>query len=557
MIEKLTEQDRENIVSWIANFGPQNNGKAPYNAPTAAMADLDYILRFWDQEKGKNLSKLFGDNLILSRPYTYNMPTGEIYRTICRKVRPLNSFMRISQFLEDAVRKVATLNEIRYGLSELVDSYTLAEGTCERVFTSLYSDAASLSINLPNGKVYKIQRKTKPIKVLYKLMETWGERLHYDEALWRQDYETVRIALSQCTNTAALHGDLCLSIHPLDFMTMSDNDNNWSSCMRWRHNGEYSQGTIEMMNSPTVIVAYLHNPEKPMGLPNGNTWNNKIWRELFVVSDKIVTEVKSYPYDDRNISKSCLDWIMSLMGEELGWEFREMEGDCADINIGEDYETEDGEKYDRPIAIHANFSFRNNYMYSDFGTLGRNHYTYVNIPRTMKKYKPGYGIYWEVEYSGISECVWCGGTCLTCDNWDDGEETSGCRICDDCTDATRCTCCGERIRGDNYYYDADGNIICCNCYDEYYCTDDITGEIVHNDYIMTIYLAKGNDETNPDFTGDEIHVVDQKTPYWSEYFKIPHSEIRTYRRRCWYTRYYVFVSDCTEKGLGLFNYYED
>ena len=38
---------------------------------------------------------------------------------------------------------------------------------------------------------------------------------------------------------------------------MSDNNSGWESCMSWRNNGCYRRGTVEMMNSPYVIVAYL------------------------------------------------------------------------------------------------------------------------------------------------------------------------------------------------------------------------------------------------------------------------------------------------------------
>jgi len=553
MIELLTEQDKENIVSWISHFGPQNDGHTPYNVPNDAMADVDHILRFWDKAKEEHLHKMFGDNLILTRPYTYTLPIHEVQNAICRKVLRGQPFQNIVDFINQCTTKIAQLNNIRFGLWELTDSYTLAMNNCNRVFDGMYMSAETQAfyIDLPDGKKYKVQRNTKPLKVIYKLMDTWGDRMNY--YTWRKDYETVRILLSQCTNNAALHGDLCLSIHPLDFMTMSDNDNNWSSCMRWRHNGEYSQGTIEMMNSPTVIVAYLHNPDKPMDLPNGNTWDNKIWRELFVVDDKIVTEVKPYPYDDENLTRTCLEWIMSLMGDTSDWISTEMEGDCDDIVIGQETHTDKGELYERPINICANFSFRNGYMYNDFGTMSRSHFVYVNVRNTMEKYVNGHNIWWDVEYSGTCECIWCGDTNIS-DDWDDDEETSSYRVCIDCTDDMRCSCCGSRIRGNDYYYDNNGEIVCYNCYNEYYGTDDITGELVHNDQLMCLYLVKNDDPNNPEFTGDYINIANKRIPYWSEYFKT--EELHTYMGR-WYNKTYICVSECTEKGLALFNYSND
>ena len=61
-------------------------------------------------------------------------------------------------------------------------------------------------------------------------------------------FEDFRIAQSLVTNQANLKGYITLSIHPLDYMTMSDNNCGWDSCMSWQEEGCYRQGTVEMMN---------------------------------------------------------------------------------------------------------------------------------------------------------------------------------------------------------------------------------------------------------------------------------------------------------------------
>ena len=42
---------------------------------------------------------------------------------------------------------------------------------------------------------------------------------------------------------------------------MSDNDYGWDSCMGWMNEGEYRLGTVEMMNSPCIVVAYIDGEE--------------------------------------------------------------------------------------------------------------------------------------------------------------------------------------------------------------------------------------------------------------------------------------------------------
>ena len=72
-----------------------------------------------------------------------------------------------------------------------------------------------------------------------------------------ESYDDFRCKHSVITNDKVVNSTLVFSIHPLDFMTMSDNRLNWESCMSWMENGCYSLGTVEMMNSNNVICVYL------------------------------------------------------------------------------------------------------------------------------------------------------------------------------------------------------------------------------------------------------------------------------------------------------------
>ena len=56
--------------------------------------------------------------------------------------------------------------------------------------------------------------------------------------------------------------------------------------MSWFEKGEYRQGTVEMMNSECVVVAYLESTTN-MTIRDGE-WNSKRWRELFVVDENVL-----------------------------------------------------------------------------------------------------------------------------------------------------------------------------------------------------------------------------------------------------------------------------
>jgi hypothetical protein len=45
------------------------------------------------------------------------------------------------------------------------------------------------------------------------------------------------------------------------------------------------------MNSPYIIIAYLHNPNHTFKIEDDWEWNSKRWRELFIVQKGIINEI--------------------------------------------------------------------------------------------------------------------------------------------------------------------------------------------------------------------------------------------------------------------------
>jgi hypothetical protein len=134
-------------------------------------------------------------------------------------------------------------------------------------------DGSSFEIQDRNGKSFKINRGCKVSKVLGKLANI----------LNLPGWEDFRICHSQILNQKDLGGNLTISIHPLDYMTMSDNSYGWESCMSWESEGGYRQGTVEMMNSRSVVIAYLSGEDK-MRIGD-DFWNSKKWRMWLFLED--------------------------------------------------------------------------------------------------------------------------------------------------------------------------------------------------------------------------------------------------------------------------------
>lgn len=75
-------------------------------------------------------------------------------------------------------------------------------------------------------------------------------------------------------------GILCLSIHPLDYLSLSENTYNWRSCHAL--DGEYRAGNLSYMMDNTTVVCYLKGEDEAElpHFPAEVKWNSKKWRML-------------------------------------------------------------------------------------------------------------------------------------------------------------------------------------------------------------------------------------------------------------------------------------
>lgn len=415
--EALSFADKKTIKSYIQNFASSDN---------CPMADLKHILRLWNASKSDYLWKLMGEKLIISTPVEYTQSVDEIINTMSRKDLFRHPFYKAVQNIYN--RYTQEDND----LTAILTPRNLARNACEELKWCRWPESNYVSFPLSNGKVYKCYRGTKPMKLLRVLGESYGV----------EGFAEFCNLHSLCLNQKKLKGELCLSIHPLDYMTMSDNNSGWSSCMSWREHGDYCQGTVEMMNSPSVIVAYLKS-ERDFQFDDDNTWNNKMWRSLFIVDPDFVVSVKNYPYENIDLTKAAIKEIAKL----AGWGDRPIERF----------------EYDEPMRIddkNVYISFETDCMYNDFGCA--NHWITI-APNTDDIH------YYDYSYSGPSECMWCGS--IESVGYDQGTDAL---LCDNCDHRMRCARCGDIINED--YACWYGDEAYCDC-----CYDNIVEEESENE----------------------------------------------------------------------------
>ena len=93
-------------------------------------------------------------------------------------------------------------------------------------------------------------------------------------------------------------GTLCLSVHPLDFLSTSENNHNWRSCHAL--DGEYKSGNLSYMIDKSTIICYLksNKDEQLPNFPEDVKWNSKKWRVLLFFSDNwdLLFAGRQYPF---------------------------------------------------------------------------------------------------------------------------------------------------------------------------------------------------------------------------------------------------------------------
>lgn len=510
IFDKLENKDE--LYDWILTYGGFYEAK--FSAPTVS---LEYLMRFWNGNKEK-LYHLLDDHIILEKEIEYDRSQDELVEEMSRACRgDGNSFRREYK------------NWVNKWFYDMLDTYPEEDFYYKRCslyemvsFESLVSNVyygESFKINI-NDNIISIQNGAKITKILGKIAK----------AANLEGYENFRLAHSRGLNLKKLKGTLCFSIHPLDFFTMSDNEYDWDSCMNWRNQGCYRMGTVEMCNSPYVVVCYLKG-DKEMRFFN-NVWNSKKWRNLFIVSPNIITGIKGYPYQSEKLDILCIETLKALAEKNFGWEYEStirkhhFEYNEEEMTFPED---------DRTCTL----CFDTAFMYNDFGNENTTHF--ILNPKASSV---------SIFYSGETECMCCGEE-LDCDDVEDAKDV----ICDNCLTRTYCEECGATISPEDCY-ELDGLLLCENCYYENRVIDPITDEEHHANNTIQIYLVNSEDELQQDyeeFSQKHSYIVCYDDAHeFKGFFSYPHYGLL--KSSYWWGKNirYVLRNECTKDGLDVF-----
>ena len=419
--DKLSTEERCLIEDWVDAYA----FRMEHDTPTS---DLEYRLRFWNKNK-QWLFDAFGQELILEKEVDIEATESIGKYTLDKEMNNYHFVHMIPNYLHYTEYYPLLITSDLYNNKFSGETYSF----------------------FVNGKTIKVQKGCKLNRVFHKIAKAIGT----DEAL--KSYEEFSIFLSQCSNQRRIKGTLCLSIHPMDFFTASDNHNGWDSCFSWFNNGGYSSSTIGAMNCPAVVIAYIKSSKEFLKLHEELVWNSKRWREFFIVDPEAILGVKGYPWENDTLEQMCLKWLADLLKfKDNNVYMFTTSGNCAE----------------KDFKAYVNIE----YMYDDFHR-GSSKQGCINTEERCL----------EIDVAQTLSCIACGHiyheyedhrVCLDCENiiyCDDCDEpmlaseamwVGECRVCSDCYQANYYTCseCGETdIYVDSIWF-RNGKHYCEKCY---------------------------------------------------------------------------------------------
>ena len=463
LVKLLSENDLQSINNYRNYYAEIGRGNA---------APMEDILDVWSSQK-QSLYQLLGRKFILEK----EIEISKDEHTILQEIKSNTNITTFRNNYDYIIRKNQDLFKNRDDFYEALQLVSL-----ECLTNNTYT-GNTFRFNTPDNREIIVQKGTKISRILGKISKVFEI----------EGYDAYNLASSKVFNQKKLKGMLCLSIHPLDYMTMSDNNSDWSSCMSWKNDGCYRQGTVEMMNSDCVVVAYLKS-KNDMILCEDDTWNNKRWRNLFIVTSDIITSVKGYPYQSAELNTICIHWLEDLISANIpSWgayeeKILEVEPDGSNFEIC----------YCLDTAIELEF---NTYqMYNDFGNGNL-----VNLTLNKKFRVPdNAGTYISITYSGPAQCMWCGSTN---DYFNDNQNL----VCDRCDNTGKCCRCDDSYSFEDLH-EVDGEYYCEYCFNDSCYWDEIDQEYHAFNNAVAVYITDGREE----LAGERVTAVEQLPDYVTE-----------------------------------------
>ena len=288
-------------------------------------------------------------------------------------------------------------------------------------------------------------------------------------------------AASRIMQASKIEGRLYLSVHPLDFLTLGENNCKWRSCHAL--DGEFRAGNLSYMVDTTTIIAYLasEKQEQLRCMPEGMLWNSKKWRMLVHTNqlESCIYYNRQYPFTNQNLLDAVYHLLNTFASQEDGvgfiWPRRDMSFRTVRLANGEELNLEQNyfiSSYRNMIKASEVIDTKNYTGYSDL--VWSPHYSpiyswhknsayphnfYTNDDENLKAFHKTF----DIAIGGKYKCLKCGKEyaeendsflCFSCIANEDLDEDR----------FMTCACCGSRIYDIDDAHEVNGEYYCTGCY---------------------------------------------------------------------------------------------
>lgn len=311
-------------------------------------------------------------------------------------------------------------------------------------------------------------------------------------------------------------GVLCLSIHPLDFLSLSENASNWRSCHAL--DGEFRAGNLSYLMDKSTIVAYIKSKEDKKIPRFPFPWNDKKWRNLLFFDECHTTIFAGRPYPYSSLG--ALTEVKKALGQLPTFDAAAQSNWRQDRIINLAYETYNEETEERnktslledeaATEVFILERHMNKFIYNPSSQ------SIHSIESLMKENQNQFCHYNDLLYSSTYFPLYLSlshypflkpkgfeigheAYCLVNENHIiDPERRTDLMICDDCAEEydpsfqIQCACCGNSVSSEDAIYVEDVDMyVCSRCYEHNMGT---CGHCGRNVPINFLYTNKNNSE---------------------------------------------------------------
>lgn len=282
----------------------------------------------------------------------------------------------------------------------------------------------------------------------------------------KERLDKLQTEMSTILQEVRVSGTLCFSVHPLDFLSASENTYKWRSCHAL--DGEYRSGNLSYMVDSSTIICYLKGDKEAIlpRFPESVPWNNKKWRMLLFFSDEknMIFAGRQYPFFNERILSDIYKQLkeIKLMRQDRGYfDWIPFQKDavtsCGDLDLAERY-----------LPIKRKLFSIHNIVNDKEHSLHFNDLLYSSCYEPYYTLQEGWFSDYKVSIGGAVPCLKCGRDHI----WLSSNML--CKECEleygNCSDEDVfyfCDCCGERLYREEEGHYIDGSVFCDSCADQY------------------------------------------------------------------------------------------